>query len=100
MKFVSTAVVLAMFIAIPLSLYSEEDGAAIFKTKCSACHNTNGEGRPTMKMPAVKGTTLTAEKIVDFLANGDALKKMHAKPISGLTADQAKAVVDYVKSLK
>jgi mono/diheme cytochrome c family protein len=74
------------------------DGAATYKAKCAMCHGPNGEGKVG---PALKGTSLTADQIVDLLTKGNDAKKVpHKKPISGLAADDAKAVADYVKSLK
>ena len=37
------------------------DGAALYKKKCSGCHGANGEGKSTIKAPALKGTTLDAQ---------------------------------------
>jgi mono/diheme cytochrome c family protein len=74
------------------------DGAATFKAKCAACHGPEGQGKIG---PALKGTTLSADDIVALLTTGnDAKKAPHKKPLSGLAADDAKAVADYVKSLK
>jgi hypothetical protein len=53
-----------------------------------------------MKAPALKGTSMDAAKIVDHLTKGEATSKPpHNKGISGLSADQAKAIADYVKTL-
>lgn len=92
---------LASLAFAPIASWGAEDGAALYKTKCSACHGANGEGKPAMKAPALKGTTLEAGKIVEFITKGDAAKKApHTKPVSGLNADQAKAIAEHVKSLK
>jgi hypothetical protein len=49
----------------------------------------------------VKGASLTADQITDLLAKGnDAKKAPHKKAIAGVSADDAKAVADYVKTLK
>jgi mono/diheme cytochrome c family protein len=75
-----------------------QDGAATFKAKCAACHGAEGQGKIG---PALKGTSLSADQITDVLTKGDEAKKPpHKKPISGLSADDAKAVAAYVKSLK
>ena len=75
-----------------------EDGAAIYKAKCAMCHGPDGAGKSG---PALKGTALTADQISDALLKGAAGKKApHAKPVAGITADQAAAVATYVKSLK
>lgn len=81
--------------------WAADDGAATFKAKCAGCHGASGEGKPAMKAPALKGTSLSDAQIDDLLTKGDAARKApHSKAISGLTAEQAKAVAGYVKSLK
>ena len=75
-----------------------DDGAAIYKNKCAGCHGPDGGGKVG---PALKGTQLSEDQIVDVLTKGAEGKKApHGKPVAGLTADQAKAVAAYVKSLK
>ena len=75
-----------------------QDGAAIFKARCATCHGPEGEGKIG---PAIKGTTLTADQIADMLTKGnDARKPPHKKPLPGLSANDAKAVADFVKTLK
>ena len=75
-----------------------QDGAATFKAKCAGCHGADGQGKVG---PALKGTSLTADQITDILTKGnDARKPPHKKPVSGVSADDAKAVADYVKALK
>ena len=102
MKSICIMVGLALLAAAPLASYSaqEADGAQLFKTKCSNCHGANGEGKPAMKMPAVKGTSMSVEKLVDYLTKGESGKRIHANPVSGLSAEQAKLVAEHVKSLK
>jgi mono/diheme cytochrome c family protein len=74
------------------------DGAATYKAKCAACHGPEGQGKVG---PPLKGTALTADQINDLLAKGnDAKKAPHKKPIASLSADDVKAVTDFVKSLK
>jgi cytochrome c553 len=101
MKNVCIVMVLVMLVAAPLSLWAAEDGAALFKSKCAACHGDEGQGKPAVKMPAVKGTKMTADKIVEYLTQGEAGKKFpHNNPVTGLNEDQAKALADHVVSLK
>jgi mono/diheme cytochrome c family protein len=54
-----------------------------------------------MKAPALKGTALEPDQIVQHLTKGEASSKApHNKGMSGMTDEQAKAIADYVKSLK
>jgi len=89
--------VVALFASLALPAFAA-DGAATYKTKCAACHGPEGQGKVG---PALKGTTLTADQIADLLTKGnDAKKPPHKKAVSGLSADDAKGVADFVKSLK
>jgi mono/diheme cytochrome c family protein len=75
-----------------------QDGGATFKAKCAGCHGAEGQGKVG---PALKGTSLTAEQITDLLTKGsDAKKAPHKKALSGLSTDDAKAVAEFVKTLK
>lgn len=92
-----TAMAVSLCLAVP-SLSFAADGAATYKAKCAMCHGAEGQGKVG---PALKGTSLSADQIVAVLSAGDESKKPpHKKPLSGLSADDAKAVADYVKSLK
>ena len=78
--------------------FAAEDGAAIYKSKCAACHGADGAGKVG---PAVKGSALTEAQMADLLTKGAAGKKApHGKAVAGLTPEQATAVATYVKSLK
>lgn len=100
MKNVCIVMALAMLVAAPLTLLSAEDGAALYKAKCSACHGEKGEGKPAVKFPAVKGTKMTAEQMVEYITKGESGKKIHGNPVSGINEEQAKAVAEFVKSLQ
>jgi mono/diheme cytochrome c family protein len=92
------AIAVALFVMVPSLSWAAEDGAAIYKTKCAACHGADGAGKVG---PALKGTKLSADQVSTLVANGEAGKKApHTKGVSGVSADQAKAVAEYVKSLK
>src|SRR5690349_4911090 len=77
-----------------------DDGAALYKKKCVGCHGASGEGKPAMKAPALKGTSLSDDQITERLVKGvpDA-KGLHKKGIAGLTEAQAKAIAAHVKTL-
>ena len=76
----------------------DQSGEAVYKGKCAGCHGPAGEGKVG---PALKGTKLAEDDLVLILSKGKEGKKApHAKPISGLTDEQIKALANYVKSLK
>ncbi|MFZ0197802.1 MAG: cytochrome c [Candidatus Sulfotelmatobacter sp.] len=90
-------VILAIAVSVSMPAFAQ-DGAATFKAKCAGCHGPEGQGKIG---PALKGTSLTADQITELLTKGnDAKKPPHKKALSGLSADDAKAVAEYVKSLK
>ena len=96
-KLIVLLVVVSLSISIALPAFAA-DGAASYKAKCAACHGPEGQGKVG---PALKGTALSVDQITDLLAKGeDAKKAPHKKAISGLEAADAKAVAEYVKSLK
>jgi len=80
--------------------WAAADGGALYKTKCAGCHGAGGEGKPAMKAPALKGTTLEVNQIVEHLTKGESGSKApHNKGMSGLNNEQAKAIAEYVKTL-
>jgi mono/diheme cytochrome c family protein len=90
-----------LLLAAPAVVSGAEDGAALYKTKCASCHGASGEGKPKVKAPALKGTSLEASAIAEQLTKGKAgAKAPHGKAIAGLNDAQAKAIADFVKTLK
>lgn len=96
-KFIVLFVIFTLAVSVALPAFAA-DGAATYKAKCAACHGPAGQGKVG---PAVKGTSLSAEQINDLLTKGnDAKKAPHKKAVTGVSADDSKAVADYVKTLK
>ena len=100
MKGICTLVAVALLAAAPVLLWSAEDAAALYDSKCSMCHGAKGEGNADAKLPAVKGTKMTVEEMITYLTKGDKTKTIHADPIGELNEEQAKAVAEFVKNLK
>ncbi len=85
------------------------DGAAIFKSKCLACHGSEGKG--TAMAPAFQGNefvkTSESDVIAQTIQNGrEGDQKMYKQfvlampPQKGvLSADEISAVITYLKSL-
>jgi mono/diheme cytochrome c family protein len=94
-------VILAVLLSMgSLASWAAEDGAALYKKRCAGCHGANGEGKPAMKAPALKGTKMETDQIVQHLMKGEPdSKPPHNKGMSGMSEDQAKAIADYIKTL-
>jgi mono/diheme cytochrome c family protein len=96
-------IAVALFVLIP-SLSWAEDGAAIYKAKCAACHGPDGAGKPAAKIPSLvsdDAKKLSDADLQDFVANGGPSKKAtHAFATKGLTPEQIKAVTEAVRGLQ
>ncbi len=84
-------IALVLFIALPNLSWAAEDGAALYKAKCAGCHKADGAGAG--KAPAVKG----ADEAKIKAAFG---KAPHTAMAKNLSAEQQKAIADYLKTLK
>ncbi len=87
------ALAMALFIALPNLAWAAEDGAALYKANCSACHGADAAGKPAMKAPAVKGKS--AAELTKAMEN-----PKHASVAKKVNADQLKAIADYLATLK
>ena len=96
-KLMVLMLIVALSASVALPAFAA-NGSATYKAKCAACHGPEGQGKVG---PAVKGTALSADQITDLLSKGnDAKKAPHKKALAAITPDDAKAVADYVKSIK
>ena len=96
----SLLLVLVVVITLPAAVFA--DGESTYKTRCNACHGPDGSGQtPVGKSLKVKDLRspeiqkLTDAEITKSLTDGKG--KM---PASKLSADDIKAVIGYVRSLK
>ena len=89
-------IVTTFFLAsIPARTAPQDDAAALYKTKCFACHGATAE----KKFDA----TMAEEDMVKIILTGKKPEKppnMPAYGEKGITEDQAKALAGYMKSLK
>lgn len=94
-------IALALFLILPNLSWAADDGAAIYKTKCAACHGADLAGKPAAKLPSLvsdDAKKLSDADLTDIIANGGKDKKAsHAFASKGLTPDQIKMVVSYVR---
>ncbi len=95
---------LAAFLLVPRATTAAEDGAALYKTKCAVCHGANGEGKPAVKAPSLVSDEAKKKSdadLTDQIANGGKEKKAaHAFSKKGVSDDQVKALVAYVRGLQ
>lgn len=98
---VGIAVLAASMASVPRRSWAAHEGAALYKSKCAGCHGASGEGKPAMKAPALKGSALTTDQIALHVTKGEATSKApHNKGISGVQEEQAKAIAEFIKTLK
>ena len=95
-----STLVMASVAFLPTHSWGATDGASLYKTKCAGCHGAKGEGKPAVKAPALKGTSLTADQIAQHVAKGEASSKApHNKGISGVSDADAKSIAEFIKTL-
>lgn len=109
MKTTARSLLVAGSILCAASLASASDGKTVFDADCAKCHGIDGKGTTKMGMKAgVKDLTdpknqaeLTDEKIAKTIKEGVVVgDKTKMKGFPDLSADDVKALVSYVKSLK
>ncbi len=94
--------IVAMVFA-PLAAFAA-DGAAVYKAKCASCHGPDGKGETSIgKSMKLRGLgSADVQKITDADLTkviSDGKGKMPAYK-SKLTADEIKALVAYIRTLK
>ena len=91
----------AILLMVSIASWAADDGAALYKRKCAGCHGASGEGKPAVKAPALKGTQREVGQIVDHVTKGEPTSKApHNKGIAGVDEEQAKAIAEFIKTLK
>src|SRR5215831_10476419 len=84
-----------LLISAPARSASDDDAAALYNTKCKMCHGATAE----KKIDKTKAD----DALIQIVLDGKTAEKppnMPAFKEKGITADQAKALVGYMKSLK
>jgi mono/diheme cytochrome c family protein len=94
-------IALALFLIVPNLSWAADDGAALYKTKCAACHGADLAGKPAAKIPSLvsdDAKKASDTDLTDMIANGGKDKKaMHAFANKGMTPDQIKMVIAYLR---
>jgi len=95
-------IALALFLIVPNLSWAADDGAGIYKAKCAACHGADLAGKPAAKIPSLvsdEAKKTSDADLTDMIANGGKDKKaMHAFANKGVTPDQVKMVIDYIRA--
>ncbi|MGA2981831.1 MAG: cytochrome c [Terriglobales bacterium] len=91
-------IAVALFILIP-NLSWAEDGAALYKAKCAMCHGPDGAGKPAAKIPSLVSDDAKKKSDAD-VTKAVAETAKHPAPVKGLSADDTKAVVAYIRTLQ
>lgn len=91
-----TAVIFAVTLliaSVPARMASDDDYAALYKSKCFACHGATAE----KKFDATKADA----DLIEIVLKGKKMEKppnMPAYEEKGITADQAKGLIQFMKS--
>jgi mono/diheme cytochrome c family protein len=92
-------IAVALFILIPSLSWAGDDGATLYKTKCAACHGVDAAGKPAAKIPSLVGDDVKKASDAD-LSKSITEKPKHAGVAKGLTPDQVKMLVSYIRSVQ
>lgn len=95
--FVAAALIVAaafLFVSTPARA-TDDDAAALYNTKCKMCHGATAEKKVDK--------TKADDVLIQIVLDGKTMDKppnMPAFKERGITPDQAKALVGYIKTLK
>jgi mono/diheme cytochrome c family protein len=97
-------IALALFVVVPNLSWAADDGATLYKAKCAVCHGADGAGKPAAKIPSLisdEAKKASDADLTEMVANGGKDKKAsHAFSAKGLTPDQIKMVIAYIRELQ
>jgi mono/diheme cytochrome c family protein len=94
-------IAVALFLILPNLSWAADEGATIYKAKCAMCHGADLAGKPAAKAPSLvsdDAKKLSDADLADMITNGGKDKKpLHAFGNKGVTPDQVKMVVAYIR---
>lgn len=94
-------IAVALFLILPNLSWAADEGASLYQAKCAACHGADLAGKPAAKMLSLisdEAKKASDADLTDMIANGGKDKKvMHAFANKGVTPDQVKMVVSYIR---
>lgn len=94
--------IMTLLAAIPFTLWSQDapDGAELFKARCGTCHEKNGEGLASAKIPPINNTSKSVQQLANLITEGRGGYRVHNTPIVNIDEAGALAIAEYVKTLK
>ena len=94
-------IAVALFLILPNLSWAADEGTSLYQTKCAACHGADLAGKPAAKIPSLVSDDAKKASDADLsnmIANGGKDKKpMHTFANKGVTPDQVKMVVSYIR---
>lgn len=92
------------FILAPAFGQATDNGATLYQAKCAACHGVDGAGKPAARIPSLisdDAKKATDADLTDGIANGGASKKAaHAFQAKGVSPDQIRMILAYIRELQ
>ena len=85
----------AFLVSVPARTATDDDAAALYNGKCKMCHGATAE----KKIDKTKADDVLMQTVLDG-KTAEKPPNMPAYKEKGLTPDQAKALVTYIKSLQ
>ena len=94
-------IALALFLVLPKLSWAADDGASTYKARCAMCHGADLAGKPAAKIPSLVSDDAKQSsdaELTDIISNGGKAKKAsHAFATKGVTPDQVKMIVSYIR---
>jgi len=92
----TTILIMLLSLVFASAAFAAEDGAALFKAKCAACHGPDGKKMAKADLSSAPIQGKTDADLVKFV--GENPKHNFTK--KGVTDDQLKAIVTFLRTLK
>jgi len=97
-------VALALALVFSVCLLWADEGSTLYGAKCAACHGVDGAGKPGARIPSLisEGVKNAGNsELTDSIANGGPQKKPpHAFQAKGMTPDQIRMIIAYIRELQ
>lgn len=96
----ATAIAVVLLASYPL-LAADLKAPELYKAKCAICHGPNGNAKVPLNLGSDPVQKMTDQELVAAIATGELPKRpAHSFKDKGLTDEQIRALVAYIRSLK